>query len=150
MVAFNGTDWPFFKIARSKAMPRVESDSPFPFALASVTCPTSLELRGMMTLPSDKTSAAVLAVTSSPGLFFLESNDLLSTAGTCVPLGMATPEVFASADALLEIELEAAAFPDLEPCLPCCDTPVLVDVLVELLDWAFTPDCEAETAVSDW
>jgi len=63
---------------------------------------------------------------------------------------MATPEVFASAELLLEVELEAAAFPDWEPCLLCCDTPVLVDVLVELLDWAFTPDCEAETEVSDW
>jgi hypothetical protein len=75
---------------------------------------------------------------------------LFRIAGTCVPAGIATPEVLALAELSVEVELLAPALPAVELCFPWWDTAVLVEVLVELFELALTPDWEAETEVSDW
>ena len=70
---------PSFSTTRSKAMPRLDCSWPFSRALASVTCPTIFDPLGITTLPWDRTAWLALACTSSPGLAFLASTDLLLT-----------------------------------------------------------------------
>src|SRR4051794_13469791 len=125
-------------------MPRVESASPLPRALACVMCPISFEPRGMMVFPSAFTSEVVFASTASPALAFLLSMLLLSVALMTVPL--ANP-LFADAPfwfALALVEAAAAPLeaPVVEP-LPLCAF-ASCDAEVSVLVPALTPDGVAE------
>src|SRR5437868_6434723 len=66
-------------------MPRADSESPLALALASVTCPTRREPRGIITPESERTSCVVLAITWSPDLALRASTGLLRVAGIVVP-----------------------------------------------------------------
>src|SRR5579859_534690 len=134
MATFSGISWPFLRMALSNTMPSADSFSPLLRCLHSVTCPTSLDPLGITTWPSDFVASVVLAVTASPGLFFLASTGCDSAAFIVVPLDNA-PEPWPDLAAVAaEVLLEAFA-PDLSACT---EALLFAEALACAPPWAYT------------
>ncbi len=121
ITVLSASSCPPFSTALSKAMPSADCSSPLPRAFASVTWPSSFDPFAITTLPSDFTSLAALATTSSPCFAFLASTGLVRTASIVVPVAISAEALVLPAFAFAcALPLLAAPAWVLRPFAPSC------------------------------